>query len=375
VPHFEKMLYDQAQLVTSYLEAYQLTGDDAFADVARDLCDYVLADLTDPETGAFFSAEDADSLIPHKKTEARGESGSATKREGAFYVWTHAELRLLLGDDFPAFAELFGVTEAGNADDPHGELTGTNILHRVQNLGDVARTHGLTPEHLTTRIAQARETLLDARHLRPRPHRDDKILAAWNGMMIGALARADAILDAPAYLVAARRAASFCRDTLWDASARRLQRRYRDGEVAFDAYLGDYAHLAEGFIDLYEATFDLAWLDLAETIVDTMIARFADSHQGGFFTTSGDDPSVLLRLKDDYDGAEPSGNATAALVVVRLATLVGREDLRRHGEAAIRAATPRMIQHPQTLPRMLRAAALAADPPIEIVLTGAHDDP
>lgn len=364
VPHFEKMLYDQAQLAISYLEAYQLDGDVRHATQARAILDYVLCDLTDAESGAFYSAEDADSLIDHEGTE---------KREGAFYVWTYDELRELLGSDFELFAERYGVVEDGNADDPHGELTGTNVLHVLRELDELAEEFGLTEDRLETRLAAARATLLRVRATRPRPHLDDKVLSAWNGMMIGALARAAQVLDDARYLEAARRAATFVSETLWQADDRILLRRYRDGEAAVDGYLEDYAQLAEGLCELYEASFELRWLELAEALTDRQIELFA-AEDGGFYSSDGRDPSVLLRLKDDYDGAEPSGNSTAAIVLFRLAALLGRDDYRQRAEATIRASSQRLDRIPEALPRMLVALDLALRPPAEIVITGALAD-
>jgi uncharacterized protein YyaL (SSP411 family) len=365
VPHFEKMLYDQAQLTWAYLEAYQLSGELLFAEQARAICDYVLRDLTDAETGGFYSAEDADSKVDHERDD---------KREGAFYVWTHDELSELLGDDLEPFAEHYGVLEEGNAEDPHGELTGTNVLHRVSSLEEVSEEYELSVDTLPALIERCRATLLAARERRPRPHLDDKLLCAWNGMMISALARAAQVLDEPRYLEAARRAALFCAERLWQPEDGTLLRRYRDGEAAFEAYLEDYAQLTEGLIDLYEASFELRWLELAEQLAEQLLARFGDP-EGGFYSSSGRDASVLLRLKDDTDGAEPSGNATATLALLRLATLCGREDLREQAEATLRASAHRLERIPQAMPRLLSAFWLSEQDPIEVVLVGERDDP
>ncbi len=365
VPHFEKMLYDQAQLATIYLEAAQLTGEAGFADVARDTLEYVLLDLTDPVTGGFYSAEDADSLV--------SEGGSA-KAEGAFYVWTDVELRARLGDDYEVFADHYGVRSAGNAQDPHGELLGKNVLHQARSVAETAKIHELDPEALGGRLAHCRKTLLVVRRRRPRPLRDEKVLCAWNGMMISAFARGYQVLRDPRYLEAATRAARFAREALFDAQRDRLLRRWCDGESAFDAYLEDYAHLAAGLLDLYEAGFDAQWLHWAAALTDRAVALFHDDAGGGFFATSGDDESLLLRLKDDYDGAEPSGNSVLLACLARLAVSLDRGDLRDLAESTARSFGPTLCAQPHTLPQLLASAGLVWRTPAQVVLAGDTDD-
>ncbi len=361
VPHFEKMLYDQAQLVASYVESVQVSGDQEFGRVARATCDYVLRDLTDQKTGGFFSAEDADSLDP-----ARGE-----KREGAFYVFTQAEIDAALDErESKVFSAWYGARPEGNADDPHGELTGRNVLHVAMGPRDLEEHVGVEVAEAEGLLASAAGKMLALRNRRPRPHLDDKILTAWNGMMIGALARAHQVLGEPRYLEAATRAAEFAASTLWDKGARRLWRRYRDGEAAIEGYLDDYAQLAGGLIDLYEAGFDPRWLLLAEDLAGAMVERFEDAEAGGFYATSGADPSVLLRLKDDYDGAEPSGNSMAALALLRLGHMLDRPEWIKKAQAVFRFFSARLKEAPHAMPQMLVAVDFDWEPPMQIVIAG-----
>jgi uncharacterized protein len=392
VPHFEKMLYDQAQLITSYLEGYQVAGDPFFARVARETCDYVLRDLTSPD-GGFYSAEDADSLVPESASNPDPSSvppvpaAKPRKAEGAFYVWTRAEIEAVLAPLEPSlgagaaeiFCTFFAVETNGNAEDPHGELAGKNVLHAVTTAPALAQQSG-RPEPEIERIVEAcRRALFAARAARPRPHLDDKVLTSWNGLMISALARTAQVLSEPRYLEAATRAARFVLDKLWDPQAEggagRLYRRYRAGEVAFEAYLDDYANLISGLLDLYEASFDLSFLLLAEKLTDRQVALFHDAAEGGFFTTSGHDPSVLLRLKDDYDGAEPGANSVTAENLLRLAAMLGREDFARLADGTFRAFSNRLRQAPHALPRLVAVWDFARDAPAEVVIVGERDDP
>jgi uncharacterized protein YyaL (SSP411 family) len=312
VPHFEKMLYDQAQLVLAYLEAAQATGDDFFITVAEDTIGYVLRDLTDPR-GAFYSAEDADSVPP-----AQAGSPGARKSEGAFYIWSDGEIGELLGADAQVVRRRFGIEPGGNAlNDPQAEFTGRNILYVAQSIDDIAVRSGLPPEDVIAALGRARDTLFTARAVRPRPHLDDKVLTAWNGLMIAACARAARVVGArpsgATYLAAARRAAEFIRTTLWDEQTSRLKRRYRDGEAAIDAYAEDYAYLIFGLLELFQADSDPAWLRWARVLQERQDALFWDPAEGAWFSTTGTDPTVLLRLKEDYDGAEPAASSVSVL--------------------------------------------------------------
>jgi len=385
VPHFEKMLYDNAQLAAVYVEAYQLTRDPAFAEVARETLDYVLRDLTHPE-GAFYSAEDADSLLPDAKdsqdlrAEPRAPAASpggeshAMKGEGAFYVWTKNEIDEVLGPDAaPLFAERYGVQPNGNAAaDPLGEFKGKNILFEARAIKDLAAARGLPEKDAVWTLREARRKLFDRRAARPRPHLDDKIIAGWNGLMISALAKAAQAFEEPRYLLAAEKAALFLHTRLYDAQARRLYRRWRDGERKIPGIADDYAFVVQGLLDLHEASFDLQWLDWAVTLAEEQDALFLDKDAGGYFLTAADhDENLIARVKEDMDNVEPSASSVAVLNVLRLELLTGREDFRRAAEMTLRFFTPTLRARALALPQMLSALAFALGQPRQIVLAGA----
>ena len=351
VPHFEKMLYDQAQLAISYLEAYQITGEAQYAHVARDIFDYVLRDLTHQE-GGFYSAEDADSAADPAKPKE--------KSEGAFYIWSHQEIVEALGEpDAAEFSRRFGVKPRGNVEeDPHGEFTGRNILYQAQ---DVPANE------------QDMKRLLEIRSRRPRPHLDDKVLAGWNGMMISAFAKGAQILDEPRYAVAAQRARDFVHRKLWREADATLLRRYRDGDAAIAGFLDDYAVLIQALVDLYETSFDASDLGWATRLAERALAAFQDLEAGGFFSSPANQSDLVLRLKDDYDGAEPSGNSVMALALLRLARLTGRDDFRKAAERTLESFSGRLISGGTGLPQMLVAQMFAAGKPMEIVLAGPAD--
>ena len=365
VPHFEKMLYDQAQLATSYVEAFQITRDEQYAAAARDIFTYILRDLTDP-AGGFYSAEDADSAADPANLHDKGE--------GAFYIWTAAELRDALGIPSAAiFSHRYGVKEGGNVEeDPHGEFGGRNILYQAHTLEETAAEFTLPVDDIRAILAHGSAKLLLLRATRPRPLRDDKVLAGWNGMMISSFAKAAQVLNEPSYAAAARAAADFLRTHLWDDARQILLRRHRDGESAIDAFLDDYAYCGLALLDLYETTFeagDFAW---AVTLAERAIAQFADTEHGGFFSTSTE--NILLRLKDDYDGAEPSGNSGMVMLLLRLARMTGRDDFAAHADQALKAFASRLEEAGTGVPQMLVAHSFATGKPREIILSGPSDD-
>ncbi len=361
VPHFEKMLYDQAQLVLAFLEAAQVTGDRFFAQIADDTLQYVSRELTSPQ-GGFYSAEDADSVPPDQAGQPHAHAV-----EGAFYVWSDAELRELLGDDYHAMALRFGVEAAGNApSDPHGEFTGKNLLYSARSVAEIAGTLNQAPQEIVDALARARMVLFEARLSRPRPHLDDKILTAWNGLMIAAFARASRVLGAEpfgmqasarAYRTAASRAAQFLFDELWDPSSATMYRRFRGGERGISGYAEDYAAATFGLLELFQADGGARWLAWAETLQDVLDERFWDEAGAGWFSTTGEDPTVLLRLKEDYDGAEPSASALALLNLLTLTHL--RPDAARTArvERALARFGPRLGDLARGIP--LVAAALS----------------
>ena len=315
VPHFEKMLYDQAQLAVAYLDAFQITREPLFEEVARDILDYVRRDMTAKE-GGFFSAEDADSEIPG--------SPERKKREGAFYVWDKEEIDAALGPSAEVFNFHYAVKAEGNVPsggDPHGEFTGKNILIELGSVAATAKHFGKDETEVREILAKSRATLLALRAKRSRPHLDDKIITAWNGLMISAFARGAQLLDDPHYLQGATRAATFIRTQLYDESRPVLVRNYREGRSAVEGFADDYAFVIQGLLDLYEASFDVGWLRFAIELQETQDRLFFDQERGGYFSGAGNDPSILLRLKEDNDSAEPAASSVAALNLLRLAQI------------------------------------------------------
>ncbi len=343
VPHFEKMLYDQALLAIAYLEAYQVTGNDLYARTAREIFRYVQRDLTDP-AGGFYSAEDADS---------EGE-------EGKFYLWRRQELKDLLGNDADGFIQAYGVVAAGNYnDEATGRKSGANILH-------------LSDSKDIDRFENQRSRLLQERTTRPRPLLDDKILTDWNGLMIAALSRGAQVLDEPAYAAAATRAADFVLTRLRRRTGE-LMKRFRRGKAGLPAHLEDYAFLVWGLLELYEARLETAPLKAALELSEIMIRQFRHS-DGGFYLTAADSEALPYRHIDFYDGAIPSGNAVAAANLLRLAHMTGREDLRDEAHGIFRAAAGRVKAHPRGYLALLSARDFAAGPVREIVIAGDPED-
>jgi hypothetical protein len=380
VPHFEKMLYDQAQLVLAYLEASQAGADPFFAQIAEDTLQYVRRDMTDAQ-GGFYSAEDADSVPAEHHRDPH-----AHKMEGAFYVWTAGEIRHQLGDAAPVFEARYGILPNGNAPfDPQQEFVDKNLLHTAQSIADVARSLGKTPVDVAESLLQSRQILFDARELRPRPQLDDKVLTAWNGLMIGAFARASRVLggealgqdnaDDPtaAHLQTAVTAAAFIRDTMWDASSRRLLRRYRAGDAAIDGYAEDYAYLIFGLLELFQASGRAEWLSWARELQARQDELFWDAEGGGWFSTTGDDPTVLLRMKEDYDGAEPSPTSVAALNALTLAHLTGERAYAGRAEEAFAFVGGRLLEQGRAVPFMAAALSTSIAGGEQIVIVGRRD--
>jgi hypothetical protein len=375
VPHFEKMLYDQAQLTLAYLEAAQAAGDPSFAAVAHDTLAYVGRELSHAD-GGFFSAEDADSLPP----EQAGRP-DAVKTEGAFYVWGQPEIDRLFGDDADVVRFRYGIEPKGNApQDPQGEFTDKNLLYVAHGVDDVARLSGRSVDAVEAVLDGARGRLFEARCARPRPHLDDKVLAGWNGLMIAACARAVRVtpLDSPATATAlemATRAARFLRDWLWEPARGVLLRRFRDGRADIDAYSEDYAFLVWGLLELFQAGGDPVWLDWARELQATQNRLFWDDEDGGWYSTSGADESVLLRLKEDYDGAEPSGGSVAVWNLLTLAHLSGGDEASEHGERIERALSrvPPSAQSARVVPMMMAAASTYRAGVSQVIIVGARD--
>ena len=351
VPHFEKMLYDNAQLVHLYLDAYLVSGDTRHADVVRDILRYVLRDMTHAG-GGFYSAEDADS----------------EGHEGKFYCWTRAELgKLLTKEEFTVAERYFGLTEEGNFEDHShpAPLKHQNVLSIVDPKLTAAEQ---------ARLAAAKKKMFDVRAKRIRPHLDDKILASWNGLMLGAIARAYAVLGDDTYRAAAEKNLAFIQAKLWDAPTKTLFHRWRDGERDNAQLCDDYAFLLEGVLHLYEATLEPKHLDFALALADTMSAKFLDREQGGFFQAAGA-KDLIIRVKEDYDGAEPSGNSVAALALLKLAALTDRAEFKQQAEGTLRLFAQRMQQVPQATPYLLLALDYFLEEPKRAVIAGDANSP
>ena len=372
VPHFEKMLYDQAQLAIAYLDAFQITRDPGFEAVARDILDYVARDMTSKE-GAFFSAEDADSPVA-----GIADPGHSKTAEGAFYVWTKKEIDDALGDAAEVFDFHYGVQSHGNApegSDPHDEFGGKNILIERHTIAETAERFGKTEQGIRDSLARSRQKLFAIRVKRPRPHLDDKVIAAWNGLMISAYARAAQVLDDPRYLEIAMRAAKFVSANLYDGNGKLLYRNYREGRSDIEGFADDYAFVIQGLLDLYEASFDVEWLKLAIELQETQDRVFFDEKNGGYFSTSGKDESVFLRMKDDNDGAEPAASSVAALNLLRLSQIRDEPILAKRARKTTDAFAPTLTNFASAMPQMLIALDYSLSKPRQIVIAGKKDAP
>jgi uncharacterized protein YyaL (SSP411 family) len=346
VPHFEKMLYDNAQLVHLYLDAFLVSSDARHADIVRDILDYILRDMTHPG-GGFYSAEDADS----------------EGQEGKFYCWTHDELsKLLSPEEFIVTAQHFGITKEGNfIDHSHpNPLPSLNVLSIISTS---------TPADQAL-LASAKQKMLAVRAQRIRPHLDDKILASWNGLMLGGFARAAAVLGEAKYRAAAEKNLRFLREKLWEEKSQTLFHRWRDDERDSVQLLEGYAFLLDGVIHLYEATLNPQHLDFACELAAAMITKFHDPANGGFWQSPAGTNDLILRVKDDYDGAEPSGNSVATLALLKLAAITGREEFRAPAESTLQLASGRLQKQPAALAYMLQALDFWLDEPRRIVLAG-----
>ena len=351
VPHFEKMLYDNAQLVHLYLDAHLVSDRTQFADVVRDILRYVLRDMTHPE-GGFYSAEDADS----------------EGKEGKFYCWTRAEFQELLAPaEFKVATRYFGITEEGNFHD-HSDpqaLQHQNVLSVVDNQ--------LNPEERKL-LESAKTKLFERRAKRVRPHLDDKILASWNGLMLGAVARAYSLLGDEIYLKAAEKNLTFLKAKLWDASTKTLYHRWRDGERDTTQLQESYAFLLSGTLELYQATLDPRHLEFAIDLANSMLERFYDRNDGGFWQSVAGVKDLILRVKEDYDGAEPSGNSVAVLSLLKLAAITERAEFRSAADKTLALFSQRMKRQPAGLAFMLMAFDFAQEESRRVVIAGSPGD-
>jgi uncharacterized protein YyaL (SSP411 family) len=323
--------------------------------------------------GGFFSAEDADSPVA-----GLGDPGHSETAEGAFYVWTQKEIDDALGDDAEMFDFHYGVQAHGNApegSDPHDEFRGKNILIQRRTISETAARFKKSEEEIAKSLAQSRQELFAVRAKRPRPHLDDKIIAAWNGLMISAYARAAQVLDDSRYLEIAVRAARFLRANLYDSSRKVLYRNYRQGRSDIEGFADDYAFVVQGLLDLYETSFDVEWLKFATELQQTQDRLFYDEKNGGYFSTSGKDNSVFLRMKDDNDGAEPAASSVAAVNLFRLSQILNQEQMAKRARQTIDAFANTLSHFPSAMPQMLVALDYSLSKPCQIVIAGKKDAP
>ncbi|XP_053367926.1 spermatogenesis-associated protein 20 [Clarias gariepinus] len=384
VPHFEKMLYDQAQLAVAYITAYQVSGERLFADVSRDVLHYVSRDLSH-QSGGFYSAEDADSLPTAKSSE---------KKEGAFCVWTAAEIRKLLSNTVEEakgratqadiFMHHYGVKEQGNVQpeqDPHGELQGQNVLIVRYSVELTAAHFGLSVNKLTEVLTSARARLADVRRARPPPHRDTKMLASWNGLMLSGFARVGAVLGDQILLQRAEQTAQFLQEHLWDEEGQRMLRLCYRGDnmevVQTDSpiagFLDDYAFVVSGLLDLFEATHSVRWLQWAEKLQEMQDQLFWDAQGSGYFCSDPSDPTILLSLKQDQDGAEPSANSVSAMNLLRLSHLTGKQEWMQRSQQLLTAFSDRLLKVPLVLPEMVRGLMAHQNAFKQIIICGQPD--
>ncbi|MBM4055140.1 MAG: thioredoxin domain-containing protein [Planctomycetes bacterium] len=350
VPHFEKMLYDQALLAIAYIETYQATKKELYATVAKNIFDYVLRDMTSPE-GGFYSAEDADS------------EGA----EGKYYVWTPEEIKEVLGEkDGNIFCDVYDVSGMGNFEEK-------NILHIDKPLSVVARMEGLQPEVLEKLIADGRKKLLSVREKRIKPHKDMKILTSWNGLMISALSKGTQAMNEPKYEKAATRAADFILKTLYQENGI-LLRRYCQGEAIIPGFLDDYTFFVNGLIDLYETTFQEKYLKMAMEIHEQTIHNFLDEKNGGFFFSGKANEKLITQTKEIYDGATPSGNSIALLNLLRLGRIAGNPSYETMANNLIKTFSAAITQYPSGYTQSLCALDFVLGPSKEIIIAGERED-
>ncbi|MFX1509159.1 MAG: thioredoxin domain-containing protein [Promethearchaeota archaeon] len=351
LPHFEKMLYDQAMLIMAYSEAFQATQKTAYAHTVREIITYVLRDMTSP-LGGFFSAEDADS---------EGE-------EGKFYVWSEKEVRdALTTKEAEVFLDVYSFEPEGNfLEEATGKRTGTNIPHLRVSLEAEGQNRKMIPKVLSELLDGARKKLFVIREKRIHPHKDDKILTDWNGLMIAALAKAARVLREPRFTEAAIKAVKFVFTDLYKDG--HLLHRYRDGEATISAFLDDYAFMIWGLLELYETTFNPDYLEKAINLNQTLLTHFWDTQDGGFFFTADDAEDLLLRKKDAYDGAIPSGNSVAMLNLLRLSRITGTSDLEFKAAKIGQAFSGDVLRSPAGFTLMIVAVDFAVGPTYELVL-------
>jgi len=349
VPHFEKMLCDNALMARLYLDAFQATQQNIYRTIPEEIFEYVEREMTSPE-GGFFTSQDAD-------TEGR---------EGIYFTWELKEVLDLLGPRHAqVFAKMYGITSAG-------QFERRNVLRVMQDMEKTAEEEGVPIFEVGHIIKNAKVTLLETRNKRPQPHRDEKILTGWNGLMISALATGFIVLRKESYLQRAVTCADFIWNHLWQDDS--LLRVYKEGQARFNGCLEDYAYFLEGLVALFEASFESQWLERAGALAESMIEKFWDEDDSGFFMTGSDHEPLVARLKNPMDDAMPSANAVAALALVRLGRLTGNKLLEEKGRQTVRAFQGDMEQRPAAFTALLSAMDFMESSPVEIVLSGPQDD-
>jgi len=345
-PHFEKMLSDQAQLAVTCTDAYQITHDPFFAAVARDILDFSLRELQ-VSGGGFASALDADSVLA---------AGTQETREGAFYTWTADEIQSILGQQNAAiFDYRYGVKADGNLPSQESEPARKNVLYEMHTAEDTAKHFGMNDSQASAQLAASTRALVEARSRRPRPLSDDKVVTAWNGMMVAALAHASQVFDEPRYLAAAESTAQFLRSHLYDPQSKRLWRSYRERSATVDGFLDDYTGLIDGLLELYAADFDIGWLQWAVALEEKQDELFWDSQPGGYFDAASGDSSLLARTREAYDGAEPSPNSRAAMNLLHLAQITDRDDWREKARRTLASFGALLASNAEAIPAMASA--------------------
>jgi len=354
LPHFEKMLYDQAMLAMAYTEAYQATGKKEYEKTAREILTYVLRDMTSPE-GGFYSAEDADS---------EGE-------EGKFYVWTEGELKETLGDkDAELIITNFNTSKSGNfTEEAGGHQSGANILHLKKPLSETAPSYEISEEEFSERIEKTRVTLFNEREKRIHPYKDDKILTDWNGLMIAAFSMAGRTFNDPEYTKAASKAANFLLKDLRDSNGKLLH-RFRNGHAGITANIDDYAFLIWGLLELYESTFDVAYLKAALALQDNLDKGFWDNKYGGYYFTSNDAEELISRQKEIYDGAIPSGNSVAGLNLLKLSRITGNVEYEKKADQLGKAFSETISSGPMAYTLFMMGLDFGLGPSYEVVIVG-----
>lgn len=372
VPHFEKMLYDNAQLIINYLNAYIVTKNRFFKEIAKESLDYVLRDMTGAE-GGFYSAEDADSF----PAEEKNKKAPKEKVEGAFYVWTEKEINDLLGSETgKIFSYRYGVKRQGNAEyDPFGEFKGKNILFIAHSMDQVVKRFGISEKETIEILERSKFKLLAARSKRPRPHLDDKILTSWNGLMISAMSKAYQVLGEKKYLKAAENAAEFIKKNLYDVESMQLYRRWREGERKIAGMADDYSFLIQGLIDLYESDFDYRWFKWAMKLTNEQTRLFYDKENSGFFMTrKGHDKNINIRIKEDTDSVIPSASSVAVSNLFRLARFTDSKEYILMAEKTMQSVLSRINQSPDQAAQLLVSMIFSLSKPVEIIIVGDNNN-